>query len=124
MIKLERQEFSRPRLDDERKVKSLRLSEDHLEKAFDGGLSRLQLIGDWHTHVGSDSFQPSETDIGAWGARADRVSWKAGRPPGYVGLILVGDPRAQGMQLRAWFDQPLRWDIPPEEREPKPLPIQ
>lgn len=116
------QRFSHCRLDDKRTASTFDVSSDHLEEA----LQDPTCIGDWHTHPSIRSLTPSEKDIGAWGGRADRVSWRRGRAPGYIGLIISSEDGAWvswGMRLSAWFAPPLRYDVPPAEREPKPIPI-
>jgi hypothetical protein len=113
--------FSHCRSDDDRAPDTFRVSRTHLHEA----LRDPNFIGCWHTHVTSRSLQPSDRDLGAWGARADQVSWRSGRAPGYIGLILSspGTWNSWGIQLRAYFAQPLRYDIPPEQREPRPIAI-
>ena len=116
--------FSHNRPDDDRTLKSLLLSEAHVEEAF---LGNPQAIGDWHTHITRGSFAPSDPDLSVWAARSQHVSWRAGRAPGYIGLIVgaeVGRSWLPGaMELRAFFVPPARWDVPPDEREPRPIAI-
>jgi len=118
-------EFSPPRRADTRKAGWMRSSLIDIVKALNGELSQWALVGDWHTHLGDKaSLEPSSEDIDAWGGRADHVSWKLGRPPGYIGLIVAGTGRsAYGLRLQPWFVPPLRYDILPEDREPKPIAI-
>jgi hypothetical protein len=113
--------FSHCRLEDRRSRDRFRVSGDHLEEA----LRDPSCIGCWHTHVKTFSLQPSDADLGLWGGRADQVSWRSGRAPGYIGLILSspGTWNSWGIQMRAYFAQPLRYDIPVEEREPRPIAI-
>ncbi len=103
---------------------------DHLrftDAAVAEALGNRAFLGSWHTHGSRGAFGPSDTDRNAWGGMADQVSWRSGRAPGIVGLIVAADEGkswiAPAMQLRAWFTPPLRYDVPPDEREPKPIAI-
>jgi hypothetical protein len=113
--------FSHCRSEDQREPGRFTVSRTHLHEAF----RDPNFIGCWHTHVKTRTLEPSEVDCGAWSARADEVSWRPGRPPGYIGLILTspGTWNSWGIQMRAYFAQPLRYDIPPEQREPRPIAI-
>jgi proteasome lid subunit RPN8/RPN11 len=118
-------EFSRPRLDDKREASRLHWDERHLEEALSGQLSDLPLVGDWHTHP-TGVLAPSEADLKFWRGNANEVSWRAGRAPGYIGMIIgPGSPggllTASNARTEAWFMPPLRWDG--ASTEPEPLSI-
>jgi hypothetical protein len=118
-------EFSRPCRDDKRGASSLHYSERHLEDAFSGRLSDFPLIGGWHTHP-SGSVEASPADFDSWRGDANEVSWREGRAPGYIGVIIgakspSGHWTAANLQEQAYFMPPMRWDG--ASTEPGPLPI-
>lgn len=102
-------------------------SAEFSRSALQEALRSPDIVGDWHSHCSRGSFEPSATDLGGWGARADQVSWRTSRSPGYIGLIVCADEGqqwiTQAMQLRAWFVPPLRSDGSLLMREPHPIPI-